>query len=98
MIANVKAGLLQCDRLVFDDGTILEMVIWRVPEPMEGSKHPYKDRLFYGRPGRRFVGYDNERQKGDHRHVGGVERPYRFLGVEELVRDFLADVARWRSR
>jgi len=24
--------------------------------------------LFYGRAGSRIVGYDNERDKGDHRH------------------------------
>jgi hypothetical protein len=53
---------------------ILEMVIWQVPEPVEGSVHRYKrykHRLFYGRSGRRIVGYDNERSKGDDRHVGG---------------------------
>jgi hypothetical protein len=97
-VANVKAELLQRDRLVFDDGAILEMVIWQVPEPVEGSVHRYKYRLFYGRSGRRIVGYDNERPKGDHRHVGGIERAYRFTDVATLVRDFLADVARWRAK
>ncbi|HEX9877116.1 MAG TPA: DUF6516 family protein [Gammaproteobacteria bacterium] len=47
------------------------MVIWKVPKPVEGSLHPYKYRLFFGRPGERIVGYDNERSKGDHRHSGG---------------------------
>lgn len=93
----MKAELLQRDRLVFDDGAILEMVIWLVPKPVEGSAHRYKYRLFYGRSGRRIVGYDNERPKGDHRHVGGIERAYRFTDVETLVRDFLTDVARWRA-
>ncbi len=94
----MKAELLQRDRLVFDDGAILEMIIWHVPEPVKGSMHPYKYRLFYGRSGRRIVAYDNERPKGDHRHIGSVEQPYRFIDVDTLVRDFLSDVARWRSR
>lgn len=94
----MRATLLQRDRLEFDDGTIAEMVIWRVPVPVEGSTHAYKYRLFFGRPGERIVGYDNERPKGDHRHVAGREEPYAFTDVETLVRDFLADVQRWRSR
>jgi hypothetical protein len=30
----MKAELLQRDRMDFDDGAILEMVIWRVPTPV----------------------------------------------------------------
>jgi hypothetical protein len=48
--------------------------------------------------GERIVGYDNERPKGDHRHLGGREEPYTFTTVENLVRDFLADVERWRVK
>ena len=93
----MKAELLQRDRMDFDDGAILEMVIWRVPTPIKGSTHHYKYRLFYGHPGKRLVGYDNERPKGDHRHLGESEGPYVFTDVETLVRDFLADVSRQRS-
>ena len=91
----MKAELLQRDRFDFDDGTILEMVIWRVPKSVRGSQHLYKYGLFYGRPRRRLVSYDNE--EGDHRHADGREEHYRIIEVETLVRDFLADVARWRS-
>lgn len=97
MIANVKAELLQRDRFDFDDGDIVEMIIWRLPKPVEGSAHPYKYRLFYGRPGLRIVGYDNERPKGDHKHIEGKEHRYRFKDVDTLVRDFLADVNRYRA-
>ncbi len=97
IIANMKATLLHRDRLDFDDGHIVEMVIWRVPQHVEGSSHPYKYRLFYGRSGKRIVSYDNERGKGDHRHVGSTEEPYTFKDVKTLVRDFLADVAKRRS-
>ena len=74
------------------------MVLWRDPEPVVGSTHVFKYRIFYGYRGRRVIGYDNERPKGDHRHIGGVEKLYRFEGPEKLIDDFLADVARERSR
>jgi Family of unknown function (DUF6516) len=92
----VKAELLQRERFDFDDGAIVEMVIWRVPQPIPGCTHPYKYRLFYGYPGKRVVGYDNERPKGDHRHREGTEELYKFVDVETLVRDFLADVQQRR--
>jgi len=53
--------------------------------------------LFYGRPGSREVGYDNERGKGDHRHVRGVETSYRFTSVEQLMTDFWSDVRTTRG-
>ena len=93
----MKGRLLHRDRFDFDDGTAVEMVIWKVPQPVAGSTHSYKYRLYFGRPGKRIVGYDNERLKGDHRHIDGREEPYVFVDVETLVRDFLAEVARWRS-
>jgi len=43
---------------------------------------------------KRLVGYDNERGKGDHKHIGDKEMSYTFRGVRELVRDFWADVRR----
>ena len=39
--------------------------------------------------------YDNEAGKGDHRHVGAIEAPYMFNGIDQLLADFLADVERW---
>lgn len=80
------------------DGAIVEMVIWKLPK--EGADHPYglKYRLYYGRDGERIVAYDNERGKGDHRHLRGRELRYRFTSVDRLVADFLSDVARARSQ
>jgi len=96
MIDNMSAALLLRERFEFDDGAVVEMVIWSVPRPVVGSRHVFKYRLYYGRSGTRIVGYDNERPKGDHRHYRGREEPYRFTDVEKLVSDFLADVARER--
>ncbi len=94
----MKAELLRRQKSVLSDGAVLEMVIWRLPRPVDGSPHSYKYRLFYGRGGERIVGYDNERAKGDHRRLEGVEEPYRFSTVETLVRDFLADVEKRRAK
>ena len=93
----MPAQLLHRDRLDFDDGAAVEMVIWQVPMPVAGSRHRYKYRLYYGRGGKRIVGYDNERGKGDHRHRHGREETYRFTTVERLASDFLADVAEERQ-
>jgi hypothetical protein len=92
--ANMQAELIHRAKSVFPDGSIVEMVIWRVPHPVPGSSHSYKYRLFYGRNGNRLVGFDNERGKGDHCHLDGAEQPYRFVDVERLVAGFLLEVLR----
>jgi hypothetical protein len=93
----MKAQLLFHERRLFDDGAIMEMKIWRVPKPVPPTTHGLKYSLFYGYPGRRLVGYDNERTKGDHRHLDERELPYRFVSVEQLMADFLTDVSRVRG-
>lgn len=97
MVRHMKAELVISDKVVFDDGMIQEIVIWRVPEPVPPTDHGFKYSLFYGQPGRRLIGYDNERGKGDHRHRSGTEAPYKFRGWEALIDDFLADVANVRG-
>jgi len=93
----MKAERLFYDKAVLPDGAIVEMVIWKVPEPVPPTTHGLKYRLFYGIDGERIVGYDNERGKGDHRHVKGRETAYRFVSAEKLVADFLADVHKVRG-
>lgn len=70
----------------------IEGVIWKVPGPVLPAQHGYKYRLVYVVNGERVVGYDNERGKGDHRHVGGRETAYRFVDVPSLINDFIKDV------
>ncbi|WP_294538638.1 DUF6516 family protein [uncultured Rhodoblastus sp.] len=93
----MKATRVFYDRMEYADGAIVEMVIWLVPQPVEGSAHRLKYSLFYGRPGQRLVGYDNERGKGDHKHFTDREEPYPFTTPEALVSDFLADVKKMRG-
>ncbi|OGR27565.1 MAG: hypothetical protein A2X83_00675 [Desulfuromonadales bacterium GWD2_54_10] len=76
-------------------GRIIEVVIWRLSEPVPGSPHPFKYRLFYGTAdGRCIVRYDNERGKGDHRHVGEREEVYLFSTLRRLIEDFESDIER----
>lgn len=93
----MKASCIFYDRKDYPDGAIAELTIWQVPEPVLGSAHGLKYRLFYGYPGQRLVGYDNERGKGDHRHIDGREEPYAFTTVEALIADFVADVRKLRG-
>jgi len=77
------------------NGRIIEVVIWHLSESVAGSLHPFKYRLYCGlTDGTCIVRYDNERGKGDHRHVGPVEETYRFTTLRKLVEDFEADVER----
>jgi len=92
-----KATLLFRDKLVFSDGAIQEMVIWRLPSSEPERPHGLKYSLYFGKDGERIVGYDNERGKGDHRHYGVIEEPYSFTTVEQLMVDFEADVQKYRS-
>ncbi|WP_159589219.1 toxin-antitoxin system TumE family protein [Chelativorans xinjiangense] len=94
----MKAKLVRSEKNDFPDGSIIEMVIWEVPRPVVGSNHFYKYRLFFGRDGRRIVGFDNERGKGDHCHLDGVEYPYVFTTAEKLMEDFFAEVRKRRLK
>jgi len=90
----MKAKRIFYDKAVLPDGAIVEMTIWQLPAASPERPHGLKYSLFYGRSGTRLVGYDNERGKGDHKHLGEVEINYQFSSVENLVADFLADVER----
>ncbi len=92
-----KASLIFHRKRIFDDGSISEIKLWQVPSLVRGSGHAFKYSLFYGRPGERWIGYDNEAGKGDHRHFGDEESGYAFTSPEQLMADFLADVAAWQK-
>lgn len=86
------------DKSVLPDGSIIQMRIWRLPVADAERGHGLKYSLFYGRPGERIIGYDNERGKGDHKHYRSKEEPYVFVSVEQLVSDFLSDVRKEQQR
>jgi hypothetical protein len=86
-----KARLLLRTRTSVHGG-VVEMTVWSVPLPVPTSEHAFKYRLVFVRGGQRLVGYDNERGKGDHKHLGGRQYKYRFTDIDTLVGDFLRDV------
>lgn len=75
-----------------------EIVVWRVPRSLRGSKHRLKYRLALIVAGECVLRYDNEAGKGDHRHLGDRQREYSFAGYDKLISDFWADVEKWRRR
>ena len=79
-----------------DDGSVVEIVVWLVPEVVPRSTHSYKYRLYFGKDSVCRVRYDNERGKGDHKHVGEIEEEYIFESLERLLGDFKSDVQNWR--
>jgi hypothetical protein len=70
----------------------VEVVIWQVPESVPPSEHSFKYRLVYIVDGKRVVGYDNERGKGDHKHINDEELPYLFTSPAQLMADFMQDI------
>ena len=92
----MKAELLMRERRVLEVGFI-EVIVWGLPEPLNGSAHSFKYRLAYVVEGECVLRYDNESGKGDHRHTGGKETAYVVVSVDQLLDDFLADVAGWKG-
>jgi len=93
----MKAELITRFRDLSDGGTGIELVVWRVPTPVPPTRHGYKYRLVYVVDGKRIVGIDNERGKGDHMHLGDREVPYAFVDVDQLIGDFIREVEKWRG-
>jgi hypothetical protein len=91
----MKAVALVRRRVVVAPDAFVELVIWQVPAPVPPSTHLFKYRLAYVVEERCVLRYDNERDKGDHRHTEEAEQAYAFSTPDQLLADFEADVARW---
>jgi hypothetical protein len=83
--------ILEVKRLL-ENGAIVQIKVWKLPAPTPERPHGLKYSLFYGRPGLRIIGYDNEAGKGDHRHYGETEKPYGFVSLDKLLEDFDLDI------
>ena len=79
---------------------LMEMVVWRLPQPTVERRDAIKYRFYLGRAGHTVVRYDNETSKGPHRHVGPdeIEEPYEFDSIETAIAQFRADCEQhgWR--
>ena len=95
----VVARLIYRAKFVYPEGAIREMVIWELPASSGERPHGLKYSLHCClSDGSSVARYDNEQGKGDHRHLGHEEEPYRFVAIETLVTDFLAHIRRARSK
>jgi len=95
----MAARLLDRGKYIHLDGAVREMVLWQLPRKTPDRPHGLKYRLFYGfRGGTCLVRFDNESGKGDHKNVGSREERYRFIDVETLVADFLAEIEKARRQ
>jgi len=93
---KVKAKLVYHVREYLTEDSFQEFKIWQVPRSQD---RPYglKYSFVYIVEGERVIGYDNYEQKGDHRHIGGKESPYKFVSLEKLWMDFKKDIDRFRE-
>jgi hypothetical protein len=90
----MRAKLLERSRTEINDAAFFEIVVWRVPRPIPGSSHSYKYRFALVVNGECVLRYDNERGKGDHRHIGDREDAIEFTSLEALFDAFHADMER----
>lgn len=87
----MKAVLIKHDRFNDSFGNLVETKLWSVPVT-EHTPYGVKYSLVYIVNGERVIGYDNERGKGDHKHIKGAEIQYAFVDIDVLVDDFTNDV------
>jgi hypothetical protein len=92
----MKATPLLRERRVVAEGAFAELVVWQVPAPVRGSAHSFKYRLAFVVNGVCMLRYDNESDKGDHKHIGEEEMLYSFTTPAQLLEDFWNDVDNWR--
>jgi hypothetical protein len=88
----MKARLYSNQKIRLPDGSVISIVIW-IAESTEERPHGFKYRLnFSGSDGATLVRYDNERGKGDHKHIGVNQTKYKFKDIDKLLEDFWHDV------
>jgi hypothetical protein len=95
-VGNTRAKLLLRERLELSQRAFVELVVWELPTPLSGSEHRLKYRLAYVANQRCVIRFDNEAGKGDHRHIGDRQLPYKFVGLDEVQTDFWRAVQRHR--
>jgi Family of unknown function (DUF6516) len=91
----MRARLLLDRRVVTSPVSFVEMVLWQVPVPVRGNRHPYKYRLAFVVRGRCVLRFDNEAGKGDHLHIGERDKDYVFTDPDQLIVDFPRHVRGW---
>jgi len=90
----MKAKLIEKSRTNLTDDAFIETALWLLPSPVPGSAHNFKYRLALVVNGECVLRYDNERGKGDHRHIGDREESFEFTTLKALIDAFNQDVER----
>ena len=93
----MMAELIAQDRFPLDDHSFVDLVVWRLPQPVRGCNHSFKYRLAYVEKDHCVIRYDNEAGKGDHKHIGRHETMIHFISIARLYDDFYEEVDRWRQ-
>jgi Family of unknown function (DUF6516) len=90
-----RATPIRREKVIDEQGNIVELAIWKVPSTRQNVAG-IRYRLAFVRRGEGVpaVLYDWHLPKGHHRHVEGIEVPYHFVDVDQLLTDFTADVRR----
>ena len=88
----MPAILIQKRRYALGPNRFADISIWRLAAPLPPSTHGFKYRLVLIDRGVCVLRYDNERGKGDHKHLREREVTYTFVDLDQLVDDFWTDV------
>ena len=91
----MTAELIFSERYELEPEQFVELTVWKLQRPLEGSNHPFKYSLAFVVKGECVLRYDNEQGKGDHKHLGNAEAMYNFTTLEKLQVDFWQDVNEW---
>jgi hypothetical protein len=87
----MKAQQLLNERVPQGADAFAELRVYRVPSSVSGSTHLHKYSLALIVRGVCVLRYDNEADKGDHKHIGDVQTPYSFTTPAALIADFWRD-------
>ncbi|AKW15014.1 DUF6516 family protein [Salmonella enterica] len=79
-------------RIQIADNAFATIRILQVDPSILGSQHLYKYSLAYIVDGVCVMRYDNERGKGDHKHIGDCEFPVTFTSIQDLIASFQEDI------
>ena len=85
------------ERVILSNRAFVEITIWKLAKPLDGSAHLYKCRLTHVVDEACVLRFDNEAGKGDHKHLHEIEVPYQFTDLDALQADFWAEVSRRRK-
>ena len=89
------AKLIYYKKVTTLEGDIIGRKVWKVDKSKdfpEGIKYS----LVYIRANKRILGYDNEREKGHHKHYFDKEVPFEFENAKKLFIDFETDIKKLR--